>query len=132
MLTRDNVTAASRVMLPTYVLTFAALGANYVLTPAHTLTQSTALAFADGLMPLPVWGAVFLAASATMLTAIVVHRRLLFRFALRVCAMSMFIWAVVIGLASLGGEASPAAAVWPAFIAVACMASDRSLAIGER
>jgi hypothetical protein len=129
-LTRDTVTAASRIMLPTYVVFFAVLGANYLIADG-TADASPALAFADALMPLPVWGCMFLACSTLMAAALVSKKRLLYRWALRMCAISMVFWACVIGYASLSGDATPLAAVWAAFVAVACYATDRSLATGE-
>jgi hypothetical protein len=129
-LTRHNVTAASRIMLPTYIVFFAALGVNYIGANG-TADASPALAFANALMPLPVWGATFLVCSALMAAALVSHRRLLYRFALRFCAVSMLFWAVVIAAASIAGDATPLAAVWAGFVATACLASDRSLAAGE-
>lgn len=131
MLTRENVTTASRLMLPTYVFTFAALGLSYALGPRETLV-SPPLAFADQMMPLRAWGCVFLACSAAMASALLLRRRMLFRFALRMCGVSMFVWAGVITLATLAGDASLSAPVWSAFIGIACFASDRSLAIGEK
>lgn len=131
-LTRDTVTAASRIMLPTYVAMFAAIGLSYVLGPHKIAAASPALAFADRMMPLPAWGALFLGCSTVMAGALLTHRRMLYRWALRMCGVSMCIWAVVIGLATLNGDATPAAAAWPAFVAVACLATDRSLAAGER
>lgn len=131
-LTRDNITAASQVMLPTYVLAFAAFGLSYLFGPRATLVASPSLAFADDLMPLRAWGCLFLACSLVMAAALALHRRLLFRFALRMCGVSMYAWAGIIALATLAGDASLSAPVWSAFVATACFASDRSLAIGEK
>jgi hypothetical protein len=83
-------------------------------------------------MPLPVWGGVFLACSILMAVALATHRRILYRFALRMCAFSMIVWAVVIACASVAGDATPLAAVWSGFVATACLATDRSLREGER
>jgi hypothetical protein len=129
-LTRHTVTAASRIMLPTYVAFFAALGANYLIAD-ETAMQSPALRFADAFMPLPAWGALFLACAAIMVTALVTQCRILYRWALRMCGMSMVFWAVVIAWASFDGDATPLAAIWAAFVAAACYASDRSLANRE-
>ena len=56
----------------------------------------------------------------------------MFRFALRMCALSMVLWAVIIACASVSGDATPLAAAWSGFVATACFASDRSLAVRER
>jgi hypothetical protein len=118
-------------MLPTYVITFAALGLSYMFGPNHIAAASPALAFADHMMPLEAWGSLFLGCSTLMAIALATHRRTLYRWALRMCGVSMTIWALVIGLATLNGDATPAAAAWPAFIAIACVATDRSLAARE-
>lgn len=129
---RSHITAASRIMLPTYVAMFAALGLNYLFTPAQRLSaSSTALDFADRVMPIQAWGLMFLAAAVIMAGSLMLGRRVLFRFSLWVCAVSMTIWAVILFTASLTGEASPAAAIWPAFVAMACIASARSLLLRE-
>lgn len=129
-LTRDSVTAASRIMLPTYVVFFAALGLNYLIADG-TASASPALAYIDTLMPLKVWGAVFLCCSALMVVAMLRRGRTLFRFPLRFCALAMIVWAGFIAAASITGNATPLSAAWAAFIAVACLASDRSLAARE-
>lgn len=130
-LDRQNVTAASRIMLPTYVVFFGVLGVNYLIAD-DTAAANPALVFANAMMPLPVWGALFIICSCGMAGALATKRRLPYRFALRICAGAMGLWAIVILLASLAGDATPFAACWAAFVAVACMASDKSLATGER
>lgn len=129
-LTPDNVTAASRVMLPTYVGFFALLGINYTTTGIRLL-ESPALEFADALLPLPAWGCMFFAMSAVMAVALMQHERLWFRFALWLAIVCLGIWAAVFLSAAVWSDASPTAAAWPAFAAIACFASDRSLLKGE-
>lgn len=129
-LDRQHITAASRVMLPAYVVFFAALGFNY-MTAEQVALNNPALAFANDLMPLPVWGAVFLVCACLMGVALLLKQRFLYRFALRFCAVSMVFWAVVIAWASWVGDATPLAAAWSAFVATACYATDRSLAARE-
>lgn len=130
-LDRTHITVASRVMLPTYCAFFTLLGVNYIATPFDTITASPALRFANAVMPLPVWGGLFLACAAVMLAALVVKRRIPFRFALRVCMLSMLVWAGIIGAAAIAGDATLLAPIWPGFVAIACLASDRSLATRE-
>lgn len=129
-LTRDNVTAASRVMLPTYVLFFAAVGANYV-TDAPRLQQSPSLHYANTLLPLQAWGGFFLCCAAIMAAALLSHRRTAYRFALWLCIVSMGVWSGVFALAAINSIASFTAPAWPAIVAVACYATDRSLLKGE-
>lgn len=130
-LTRANVTTASRVMLPTYVLLFAWLGVNYLLTPATRLHESPALDYASAILPMRLWGGMFLAASLAMAGALVMQHRLAFRIALWVGLVCLVIWAAVFGLAAIFSTASPSAAAWPLFAAAACFASDRSLLKAE-
>ena len=130
-LTRATMTRASRVMLPTYVFFFAGLGANYTATPAVRLTASPALAYVDGLMPLRAWGGLFLAAAALMVAALVSQKRIVFRFALLLCAWSMVVWAAANLLAAFRSQATPLGWLWPLFVVAACVASYRSLTVRE-
>lgn len=130
-LTRETVTAASRVMLPTYVVLFIVIGANYLTTPEPRLLASPALAYASAWMPLNAWGWTFLTVAALMLIALLSGRRGLFRYALLVAMIAMIVWAGVFILAAFRGGASPSAWIWPAFVAAACLASYRSLSHRE-
>jgi hypothetical protein len=130
-LTRQTVTVASRVMLPTYVAFFAILGANYLIAD-DTAAASPALVFADNVMPLHAWGWLFIGCAGIMLAALFTHRRNLYRWALRSCGLSMLFWSAVIAWASLSGDATPFAAAWAAFVTTATYATDRSLASRER
>lgn len=132
-LDRTSVTVASRVMLPTYVVLFAGLGTNYAVTPmlSGRLAASPALAYANGLLPLPAWAMMFLTVAVLMAGALASGNRHLYRYALWLAILSMTIWAVVFALAVFRGEGSPTAFFWPSFVAVACYASNRSLLAGE-
>lgn len=129
-LTRANVTVASRIMLPTYCALFAVLGINY-MTTGRRLLESPALEYADRALPLPAWGAMFLAMSGVMVTALMMHERLWFRFALWLAIVCLLSWSLMFLAAAIWSDASPTACVWPLFAAVACFASDRSLLKGE-
>lgn len=129
-LTRETVTVASRVMLPAYVVFFVVVGANYLIADG-TATSNPALRFVDSVMPLHAWGWLFIGCSLIMAGALATHRRILYRWALRMCALSILFWATVIAWASLSASATPFAAAWPAFVATACYATDRSLAARE-
>ena len=130
-LTRANVTKASRTMLPTYVFFFAGLGANYTATPARRLKASPALEYVSRFMPLPAWGALFLAAAALMVGALISQKRIVYRFALLLCAWSMAVWTVANLLAGFRSDATPLGWLWPAFVVAACIASYRSLTVRE-
>jgi hypothetical protein len=126
-LTRESVTAASRVMLPAYVLFFAALGGNYILTPTSRLLDSPGLRYANGVMPLRVWGALFLISAALMLIALGTHKRILYRYALLLCGLTMLLLTIVYILAAFHSDATPAGWIWPALVVAACAASYRSI-----
>ena len=130
-LQRDTVTAASRIMLPTYVVFFGLLGINY-LAADQTAQASPPLVYVDDRVPLPAWGAVFLTCAAVMAVSLLLRRRTLYRYALWYCGLAMVVWMVGIAFASKAGEATPFAWVWAYLAASACFASDRSLGTGEK
>ena len=130
-LDRAHVTVASRVMLPAYVVFFAGLGVNYVATPDSRLKASPALDYAAQFMSLPAWGGLFLVASALMFVALVSRRRVLYRYALLLCAYSMGVWTLANILAAFHSDATPLGWLWPAIVVAACVASYRSLTVRE-
>lgn len=130
-LDRENITVASRIMLPAYVLFFAAIGLNY-LSGSARLGLSPMLRYADELMPLQMWGALFLGCSLLMLYALIRRQRSTYRFGLLVCFFSMAVWTVVAIVGSLVESVSYSAAAWPGIVMAACAATNRSLARGER
>lgn len=127
-LKKDRVTVASRVMLPTYALAFLLLGLNYLITPVNRLSQSPGLKFADGeVMPIQLWGVLFLISGVLSTLALFIHRRDIFRFALYLGRIVLAIWVVIFLLAALFSDASPTAAIWPWIAMRACKASELSL-----
>jgi hypothetical protein len=132
-LTRSNVTVASRIMLPTYVVLTTMFGLVYVIDPFGSLGNISALRFQRSVMPMAAWGAILLALSALMVVAFTRQSRMLFAFALACCAMTWFLWggmyAVSVALAPT--EASLNAPILPWFVSVACVASMASLLKGE-
>jgi hypothetical protein len=128
---RENVTAASRIMLPTYIAMFTAIGATYLLTPVARLNRTPGLAYANDQISVRAWGLLFLAAAAMMSLALLTHRRTLYQYALLVCVVAMTLWAVTLAAAAVNSTATVTAWCWPAFIAVACYASYRSLSVEE-
>jgi hypothetical protein len=129
-LSRATITAASRIMLPTYATLFLSLGVNYLVKPPR-LGDSPALTFADQLLPLQVWGAIFLTAGLLMVTALATRRRLLFEYALWLGGLTLAAWAIVFAAAAFRAHVSATAWEWPAFGVAACYASYRSLSVGE-
>lgn len=130
-LDRANVTVASRVMLPTYPVFFVGFGSALLLTPARVMQATPAFHTAAGVMPLPTWGGLLIAAAVFQVFALLVHRRSVYIAALSVAFASMVAWAVVFAYAAASGGAPWTAPMWPAFIAVACYATIRSLEARE-
>lgn len=130
-LDRAHITVASRITLPLYVLLFGVIGAGYLFGQAHRLYAAPMLRFADRIMPLGVWGGLFL--SCALLMAFAMHRknRMLYRYALWVCVLSMLVWAVVAVVGVFFEPVTWSAWVWPFSVAGFCLASERSLAKGE-
>ena len=95
-LTRDNVTVASRIMLPAYVAAFAGVGLLFVFQAASR-TSSTIFEVPKLLLPIQMWGLLFLAVSVSEVLALVLNRRRLFLRCLIVGSGLTTFWAVVIG-----------------------------------
>lgn len=131
-LDRDHVTVASKIMLPTYVAFFSVVGMNFALAPSPRLLESPMLRYADHLMPIRLWGALFVACGLIMLTALVTKNRMMYRYGLLVCGLSMSVWTAVAVVGLFFEPISFSAWAWPAFIAAACAASDRSLSRHEQ
>lgn len=131
-ITRETVTAASRVMLPVYVVFFGWIGGAYFLGNRDTLLQTPALNYADQLLDLRVWGVLSLCVAAAVLAALVGGSRNLLAFALLFGFLCCLVWCGVFVAASILGTASPAVGAWPFLAAAACFASYRSVAREER
>lgn len=128
-LDRDHITSASRVMLPSYVVFFGGLGAGYIA--GFRIGQNPMLRFANEIMPLQVWGGVFVCCSLLMVAAMVRGSRMLYRYALNVCAISMFVWTTVAVIGIFYQPVTFTAPLWPFLVMQACRASNRSLLRGE-
>lgn len=131
-LTPENVTAASRIMLPVYVGFFGIVGANFILTPLTRLLESPGLEFANTIISIRAWGILFVIASIIMLGGLIVHERNWFRFGLILSTSVAGIWSLSLVLGVFLSDVSPSAWTWPAFVTAACIASYRSLSKGER
>lgn len=129
-LDREHITSASRVMLPSYAIFIGGLGIGYIA--GYRIGQNPMLKYADHIMPLEVWGGVFVACSLTMTAALILHRRLLYQYALMMCAVSMFIWMLVAIVGIFSQPITFTAPLWPGLVMQACRASNRSLFRGER
>lgn len=131
-LDRAHLTVASRIMVPAYAVFFAFLGANFTLAPFRRLAASPMLRYADQVLSIRLWGALFVTCALLMAAATVLKHRDLYRFALLLCAMSMSVWALVAIAGIFVEPVSYSAWVWPALVATACFASNRSLVRDNR
>lgn len=126
-LDRAHITAASRIMLPTYVVFFGVIGVNFLGGPSDRVVASPMLRYADQLMSIRAWGVLFLACCLLMVAALALRHRELYRWALLVCGLSMTVWALVAIAGAFTEPVSFSAWAWPALAAAACFASNRSL-----
>lgn len=126
-LDRANVTRASRVMLPAYPLFFTAFSLALLLTPPEVMRATPSFRTAAGIMPLQTWGIILLGVALFQFAALAVRRRTMYLAALSVGLVCMGLWALVFAYAAARGGAPWSAPIWPAFIAVACYATMRSL-----
>lgn len=127
-----HVTGPSKIMVPTYLIFFAVNGLNYMTASANWLLPSPMLRYANELMPIRVWGALFVTCAALMAWAMVRANRTEYRFALLVCALSMVIWT---GIAVAGiwvEHVSFSAWTWPGLVSAACFATNLSLARNDQ
>lgn len=131
-LDREHITAASAIMTKVYIGFFGIVGINFMLGPAVRVGASPMLRYADTIMPIQAWGGVFLGCSVLMLGAVIEKNRLWYRFALLMCAVSMIVWALIAAVGAFVEPVSYAAWAWPALVAAACLATNRSLLRGER
>ena len=131
-LDRAHVTTASRVMLPAYPVFFTGVGLSLTLTPEDRLKATPAFDYADRLIDLDVLGGGFLALAAAFVVALLIRRRSLYQQMLSVAVVWMTAYAALMLVSALDGRASFSAWTWPGFIALACWASLRSLAVRER
>jgi len=131
-LDRAHVTSASRIMLPSYAIFFAVIGLGYIFGQAGRVIAAPMLRYADTIMPIQVWGGVFLACGLLMALALRLHHRLLYRWALTICGFSMVIWTGVAIAGAIWSDVTLTAWVWPWLVLQACRASNRSLLRGEQ
>lgn len=130
-LTRENVTVASRVMLPAYALFFGTVGLSLLLTPQERLRQTPAFKYADRVIDLDVWGLCFLALAGGLFLALALHHRNLYRGMLGAAIVWMLAYATMTAVAAFNGQTTYAAWAWPTFVAVACWASLVSITSRE-
>jgi hypothetical protein len=131
-LDRAHITRASLIMLPSYVLFFGGVGLNFMTAPFDRLAATPMLRYADQIMSIRVWGCLFALCALLMAVAMLLHHRELYQFALLLCGISMVLWTLVAIVGIFERPISYSSWLWPAIIAAACFASNRSLVRDHR
>lgn len=124
-LNRDTVTAAELITLPLYMTVCGAYGLTYLFDPLDNLNSVHALAYQRSVLPMPVWGVLFLVIGAIIGVArFVYHHRLTTAFALSMCAVTWLIWgALYVVSMVMDPTISAVAPVLPWFVSGGCIAS---------
>jgi hypothetical protein len=130
-LDKAHVTRASRIMLPAYPIFFLAFGLGLLLTPTRVMLATPSFRTAADIMPLPTWGAILVGVAAFQAFALGGRRRSTYLAALGVGLVCMVGWVLIFAWAAFQGGAPWTAPMWPAFVAVACVASMVSLEARE-
>lgn len=128
MLTRDRVTIASRIMLPTYPVFAGIIGVVYMLDPGGRLPADRIFP----LLPADVWGAGFVIVAVMQVLALLSGRRGLYIAALAPMAVWCAAWSVALAHHALTGTATYSGFAFPAIVATACIASMASLLAQEQ
>jgi hypothetical protein len=130
-LDKQNMTVASRIMLPAYVLVFGWVGLNWLVTPLDRLHESPGLQFLDLMVNLRGVGLVLVIAGALIALALATTRRDMARYALILAGTCMSLLLVAFLIAPFFSSASPSAGAWPFLGVCACLASYRSVTVYE-
>lgn len=131
-LTPDQITIASQTMLPTYPQLAFIVGIGYVFISPERLHQSATLSAVDVLMPLPVWGSVFLAIAAILWFALYYLRnRQAYLVGLALMGSTMLLWTGVLAYTTFFADGTLTGWVWPLFAARCCQASAKTLLARE-
>lgn len=127
-LDRAHMTEAERVTLRLYPVAYAAIGLVLMFQPA-TRTSGPAFEPARLLLPMPVWGLLFVLIAAAEVLALGIQRRRLYIGALTAGAGMAVFWLVLLIYATTGSDkVSYSSAGWVMIAAVAQFASARMLA----
>ena len=131
-LRRDQVTTASLIMLPTYMLLSAVFGIVYVFDPLGRVDTVHALAAQRAIMPIEGWGVLFLCLALVMGVALAAQSRQMFALALAVSAVAWLAWGCLYAGSVFVDPQAPVLSPVPAwFVSTACVASMISLVRGE-
>jgi hypothetical protein len=126
-LTRDSVTIASRVMLPTYTAFALFLGIVYVTDPDGRLAHSTSFP----VLPTAVWGVGFVVVGLLQIAAMIQRDRRLYVLSLAPLLVWCLLWGLALVYSAARDGTSFTAPAFPLFVAFACWASMLSLIAGE-
>ncbi len=131
-LQRTNVTAASRIMLPTYAAMHTIIGLLFIFQDPRR-TAGSAFEVARELLPMPGWGVIFLGIAAMEWFALARHKRAVYMAALTWAAGVVAFWTVLVLAATITNhDVSFTSCVWVGGWVAAHMATVRSLAVRER
>lgn len=127
-LDRENVTAASRIMLPAYIVLNSGFGMVLILDPTNTIKNARALRWQDGVLDLSAWGA-WLTLLALLLAFAWFrnHNRDLGSFAIAVSAVSWLVFGGAWAVAIWTDGATPLGPMLAAFVVTAHYASLKSI-----
>lgn len=139
-LTSEHTTYAMRIMVWAYPLLTTSYGLNYVLTPRSELREtSTALQTLDGIIPLPLSGAILLVVSASLWLAMTLgaigHCKSREVYISGLTLLTGFLGVLTViyfGAGWFQSGGSRTAFVSPLFQATACLASITTLNYEEK
>lgn len=124
----DKITVASRKMLPTYVVFFAGVGINFLVTPLHRLAATPGLQYVDvAAGGIRIYGGLFLAIAGLIVLAMRLERLTPCLYALYLAAITLALWALMQIAAAIWAQGSPSGFLWPWLGCRACIASAKSL-----
>lgn len=127
-LDRQHITTASAVMLPWYTVTDAVFGAVFILDPQGRVASAPSLDVARTLLPLDVWGGMWLAMALLMVAAAISRNRDYMILALWISGIVWLLWGFVTAASVITEHAVTPLAGWFGWtLAVASYASIRSL-----
>lgn len=128
----ENVTIASRVLLPAFPALSATFGANLLITSGDELAQTPLYVGMSNVVALEWWAAAFLVLAAALVYALVTHTRKGYELALASLMLWLAVVTCVFVVIALRTDATLGAAIWPAFSAIVCWSALLSLQAGER
>jgi hypothetical protein len=131
-LNKENVTLGTWVMMPTYLIFAAGVGAGTLLTPVSRLLQTPTLAYANSYVPIHAWGVVFLVVAGSLAVSRLLEHRTAYMATLSIMLLWIGFYALMCVFAADNGQAAWSSWLWPTFVARACWATLLSLAAREK